>query len=115
MPIYEYVCASCGHNVEVMQKMGELLTDCPACGRPTLKKRMSAPGFQLKGKGWYATDFRSQDQKGKNKGEDQSKDGAPPDAKSEAHADAKSEPPSDAKSEAKPAATGCGSGTCGCH
>jgi putative FmdB family regulatory protein len=59
MPIYEYRCASCGHQLEAIQKMSdEPLKDCPACGKADLKKLISAGGFQLKGKGWYATDFK---------------------------------------------------------
>ncbi|MCC6207555.1 MAG: zinc ribbon domain-containing protein [Gammaproteobacteria bacterium] len=66
MPIYEYACESCGHELEVMQKMSDAaLADCPACGKPALKKLISAAGFVLKGGGWYATDFRD---KGKKKG-----------------------------------------------
>jgi putative FmdB family regulatory protein len=65
MPIYEYRCQSCGHELEAMQKMSEAaLTDCPDCGKPELKKLISAAGFQLKGTGWYATDFKD---KGKKK------------------------------------------------
>ncbi len=65
MPIYEYACAACGHELEAMQKMSDAaLTDCPACGKPALKKQISAAGFVLKGGGWYATDFRD---KGKKK------------------------------------------------
>ena len=59
MPIYEYACQACGHALEVIQKMGDApLKDCPVCGKPQLKKLMSASGFQLKGSGWYATDFK---------------------------------------------------------
>lgn len=59
MPIYEYACDSCGHRLEAMQKMSEApLTECPTCGRPALKKLISAAGFHLKGGGWYATDFK---------------------------------------------------------
>jgi putative FmdB family regulatory protein len=59
MPIYEYKCSSCGHKREVLQKMSDApLTECPACGKPTLTKLISAAGFQLKGSGWYATDFK---------------------------------------------------------
>jgi putative FmdB family regulatory protein len=59
MPIYEYRCQSCGHALEAMQKMSdEPLKDCPACGKSDLKKLISAGGFQLKGSGWYATDFK---------------------------------------------------------
>src|SRR6266536_2225121 len=59
MPIYEYRCDSCGHEYEAMQKFSDpVLTDCPSCGKSALKKLVSAAGFQLKGSGWYATDFK---------------------------------------------------------
>jgi putative FmdB family regulatory protein len=59
MPIYEYRCAACGHEQEVLQKMSDApLSDCPACGKPAMSKLISAAGFQLKGSGWYATDFK---------------------------------------------------------
>ena len=59
MPIYEYRCSDCGHKKEVLQKMSDPpLTDCPACGKPAMEKLVSAAGFQLKGSGWYVTDFR---------------------------------------------------------
>jgi putative FmdB family regulatory protein len=60
MPIYEYRCASCGHELEALQKLSDApLTVCPACHRAELKKLVSAAGFQLKGSGWYVTDFRN--------------------------------------------------------
>ena len=60
MPIYEYQCEGCGHRLEAIQKMTEPpLVECPQCGHPTLRKLVSAAGFQLKGSGWYATDFRN--------------------------------------------------------
>lgn len=60
MPIYAYKCESCGHAKDVLQKISaEPLTDCPACGDATFKKQLTAAGFQLKGSGWYATDFRN--------------------------------------------------------
>lgn len=60
MPIYEYRCASCGHELEALQKLSDApLTVCPACQRAELKKLLSAAGFQLKGSGWYVTDFRN--------------------------------------------------------
>lgn len=60
MPIYEYQCTACGHQLEAMQKMSDpALTKCPVCGKTTLIKLVSAAGFQLKGTGWYATDFRN--------------------------------------------------------
>ena len=59
MPIYAYKCESCGHTKDVLQKMSDpLLTDCPQCGAPAFKKQVTAAGFQLKGSGWYVTDFR---------------------------------------------------------
>jgi putative FmdB family regulatory protein len=60
MPIYEYRCAACGHEIEALQKLSDApLTECPSCHKPELKKLLSAAGFQLKGSGWYATDFRN--------------------------------------------------------
>ena len=60
MPIYEYRCATCGYQKEYLQKVSDpKLTQCPECGKPTFDKMLSAAGFQLKGSGWYATDFRN--------------------------------------------------------
>ena len=59
MPIYAYRCATCGHAKDVLQKMSDpLLTVCPACGASTFVKQLTAAGFQLKGSGWYVTDFK---------------------------------------------------------
>ncbi len=59
MPIYEYKCASCGFTKDCIQKVSDApLTVCPECGKETFSKQLSAPGFQLKGSGWYATDFK---------------------------------------------------------
>ena len=59
MPIYEYRCRSCGHEKEALQNLSDPpLTECAACGKNTLRKLISAAGFQLKGSGWYATDFK---------------------------------------------------------
>lgn len=59
MPIYAYKCESCGYAKDVLQKMSDApLVDCTACGAPTFKKQLTAAGFQLKGSGWYVTDFR---------------------------------------------------------
>lgn len=64
MPIYEYRCEQCGHALEKLQKVSDdPLTDCPACGQPTLKKLISAAGFRLKGGGWYETDFKAGEKK----------------------------------------------------
>jgi len=60
MPIYEYQCQSCNHELEALQKMSDApLVDCPACGKAQLQKVISAAGFRLKGGGWYETDFKS--------------------------------------------------------
>jgi putative FmdB family regulatory protein len=60
MPIYAYRCATCGHAQDVLQRMSDpLLTVCPACGAATYEKQVTAAGFQLKGSGWYVTDFRN--------------------------------------------------------
>ena len=59
MPIYAYRCSSCGHAKDVLQKISDpVLTTCPACGAESFQKQITAAGFQLKGSGWYATDFR---------------------------------------------------------
>jgi putative FmdB family regulatory protein len=59
MPFYEYQCKNCGHDLEAMQKISDPpLKKCPQCGKPQLKRLMSAPVFRLKGGGWYETDFK---------------------------------------------------------
>lgn len=60
MPVYAYRCDSCGTQQDVLQKMSDApLTTCPACGKETFAKQLTAPGFQLKGSGYYATDFKN--------------------------------------------------------
>ncbi|GAA5234704.1 zinc ribbon domain-containing protein [Verticiella sediminum] len=60
MPIYAYRCEACGHAHDALQKISAApLVDCPACGKPALVKQVTAAGFQLKGSGWYVTDFRN--------------------------------------------------------
>lgn len=67
MPIYEYQCKSCGHELEAIQKLSDdPLKECPACGDLELTKLISAAGFRLKGGGWYETDFKSGKDKKKN-------------------------------------------------
>jgi len=64
MPIYEYSCTACGHELEALQKMNDdPLITCPACEKESLQKRISAAGFHLKGTGWYATDFKGNQNK----------------------------------------------------
>ncbi len=59
MPIYAYKCESCGHRQDVLQRVSDpVLSTCPACGASSFAKQVTAAGFQLKGSGWYATDFR---------------------------------------------------------
>ena len=59
MPIYAYKCGSCGFAKDVLQKISDaVLTECPACGQASFTKQLTAAGFQLKGSGWYATDFK---------------------------------------------------------
>jgi putative FmdB family regulatory protein len=95
MPIYAYKCESCGHAKDVLQKISDpALTECPACGAATFSKQVTAAGFQLKGSGWYQTDFRG--------GGSSSGTGA-------------SAPASEASSDASAsAAGGCGA-SCACH
>ena len=60
MPIYAYKCESCGFAKDILRKMSDApLSDCPQCGKASFKKQLTAAGFQLKGSGWYVTDFRS--------------------------------------------------------
>jgi len=64
MPIYQYECADCAHQLEVLQKISDApLADCPQCGKSSLRKLISAAGFRLKGGGWYETDFKSGNKK----------------------------------------------------
>ena len=98
MPIYAYRCSVCGHAKDVLQKLSDpLLSICPACGAETFTKQVTAAGFQLKGSGWYATDFKSSGAAPVATAEGDAKS----DAKSDAKADAKSDVKSDAKPEAK--------------
>jgi putative FmdB family regulatory protein len=75
MPIYEYRCQSCDHELEALQKLSDPeLSDCPACGQPALKKLISPVGFRLKGSGWYETDFKKGNQKNVTKDDASTKD-----------------------------------------
>jgi len=96
MPIYGYRCAECGEEHEALQKVSEPpLTLCPACGKPALQKQLSAAGFQLKGSGWYATDFKAPAKKPAEKKTE----------KTEAKTETKTETKSDTKTDTKPAST----------
>jgi putative FmdB family regulatory protein len=96
MPIYEYRCAECGFQEEHLQKVSEPpLTVCPSCGKDAFRKLLSAAGFQLKGSGWYATDFKGSGKPAPDKGDakPETKGDIKPEAKGTAKADsAKSEP-----------------------
>lgn len=90
MPIYEYQCSSCGHQMEAIQKISDSpLTECPSCSKSDLQKMVSAPSFRLSGGGWYETDFK--DGKKKNIAEKDTGSSTPP---------------------SKPS---CGTGSCGDH
>ncbi len=96
MPFYEYQCAACGHHHEELQKVTDrVLRKCPACGRPALKRLVSAPVFRLKGGGWYETDFKNDKEAKRNLAGD--KEPAPDKAEKPA------EKPADGKPDAKPA------------
>jgi putative FmdB family regulatory protein len=103
MPIYAYKCGSCGHSKDVLQKISDpLLTVCPACGADTFSKQVTAAGFQLKGSGWYVTDFRGGNSAAP--AADGKSDG-PPDTKTDSKTEAKTETKTDtkAKTDTKPA------------
>ncbi|TMH57210.1 MAG: zinc ribbon domain-containing protein [Betaproteobacteria bacterium] len=103
MPIYEYRCSSCGFQKEYLQKLSDpVLTDCPECGKQTFSKMLSAAGFQLKGSGWYATDFRNSGAKPAAKTGGTDKSDTKTDAKAGAKSDTKSDTKSDVKSDTKP-------------
>jgi putative FmdB family regulatory protein len=111
MPIYEYRCSACGKELEALQKLSEApLKTCPACHADTLVKLVSAAGFQLKGSGWYVTDFKGSGKAAAKKGGAEPAAEAKGDGKdsaaSEAKSDAKSEAKSETKSEAKTEGTG---------
>jgi putative FmdB family regulatory protein len=104
MPIYAYQCTSCGHAKDVLQKISDpVLTTCPACGAESFQKQITAAGFQLKGSGWYVTDFR-----GGSGGTSAPATGATAAAAAPAAAEASSSSGGDT------AATPCG-GSCACH
>ncbi|MBV8032313.1 MAG: zinc ribbon domain-containing protein [Betaproteobacteria bacterium] len=96
MPIYEYRCEACGHQEEHLQKASEApLAACPSCGKAAYKKLLSAAGFQLKGSGWYATDFKSGGKK-----------------PAEKPGEAKTESTPDTKTGGSTESAACGAGAC---
>lgn len=106
MPIYAYKCGSCGHAKDVLQKFSDApLTVCPACGADAFAKQLTAAGFQLKGSGWYATDFRGGSNGSAKEGGGDAKSSGEP---------AKPADTAPAKSDSPAASAGCG-GACACH
>jgi putative FmdB family regulatory protein len=80
MPIYGYICKSCEHTLDALQKISDdPLVYCPDCGEPQLKRQLSAPRFRLKGKGWYETDFKTKNQRNLHGDKDTSKKADKPD------------------------------------
>ena len=105
MPIYEYRCTKCGHQEEFLQKASEpALSKCPACGKSTFQKLLSAAGFQLKGTGWYATDFRGGGAKSSEKKSEKKTESKPESKTSGSKSDGKSDSKPDSKPESKAAA-----------
>ena len=103
MPIYAYRCATCGHAQDVLQKLSDsVLSTCPACGASTFSKQVTAAGFQLKGSGWYVTDFRNGNTAAPAKPEGGAKDAGDPVSPVPAPATADPAPAAE-KSAAKPA------------
>jgi putative FmdB family regulatory protein len=117
MPIYAYKCGSCGHAKDVLQKISDApLTDCPACGASSFSKQITAAGFQLKGSGWYVTDFRSGSGGAAAPADKASDKPAEKSADKPAEGGAKTESASPPAKTDAPAASagGCG-GSCACH
>lgn len=107
MPIYAYKCNACGFAQDVLQKMSDpVLTACPTCGQASFAKQLTAAGFQLKGSGWYATDFKG--------GSNAASAVAPAAGATAATAEAASSVAAPAKTETAAAASACGGG-CACH
>ena len=104
MPIYEYVCDACGHELEALQAISdEPLRDCPDCQAAALRKKISAAAFRLKGGGWYETDFKDRKKRnlaGESGGEAKSE------SKSESKAETKSDSGGKSGSDSKPATPG---------
>jgi putative FmdB family regulatory protein len=119
MPIYEYRCAKCGFQKEYLQRLSDApLTKCPECGKKTFNKMVTAAGFQLKGTGWYATDFKNSGGKAKTKEktgdgakESSAKESSATESTSKESSAKESATRESAKSESKSAATGSPAGS----
>ena len=104
MPIYAYKCDSCGFAKDVLQKLSDApLTECPSCGVSSFRKQLTAAGFQLKGSGWYATDFKGGNTSPPASGEEKAAGGDASGA--DTKAEPKAEPKGDGRVESKPADT----------
>lgn len=115
MPIYAYKCESCGFAKDVLQKMSDpLLTDCPACAAATFKKQLTAAGFQLKGSGWYATDFKGGATAASAVAKTGSEAAGAGAEGSKPAAEGATAPPAKVEAAA-PAASGACGGSCSCH
>jgi putative FmdB family regulatory protein len=113
MPIYAYRCADCGHAKDVLQKLSDApLTDCPACGAAAFSKQLTAAGFQLKGSGWYATDFKGGSKTGSTPASDGGSGGGDSTGGGADSKPAASD--SGSSAAAGSAAAGCGT-SCACH
>ena len=101
MPIYGYICNNCEHTLDALQKMSDdSLVECPACGEPQLKRQLSAPRFRLKGKGWYETDFKKDNQRNIHGDKEPAKKDDKPSEKKKDKAEGKSTTDSKSKSTA---------------
>lgn len=108
MPIYEYRCNSCGHELEKLQRMSEdPLKDCPACENATLQRLISAAGFRLKGSGWYETDFK----KSNKRNVADSASGSPSGSSASAASESKSSSDTSAKSSSSSSSSGSAAGS----
>jgi putative FmdB family regulatory protein len=113
MPIYAYKCGSCGHAKDVLQKISDApLTTCPACGAESFTKQLTAAGFQLKGSGWYVTDFRGGSSSGSAGSQSSGSENKPADSKP---ADSGKGDGTSSKSDAPSASAGGCGGSCACH
>lgn len=103
MPIYAYRCSACGHAKDVLQKLSDpVLSTCPACGVDTFSKQVTAAGFQLKGSGWYATDFKGSGAAPAADAKADAKADGKTDGKTDGKPDGKTDSKPEAKTEAKP-------------
>jgi putative FmdB family regulatory protein len=115
MPIYAYKCGSCGHAKDVLQKVSDApLTVCPSCGAEAFSKQLTAAGFQLKGSGWYATDFRGGNSAAPAADKAADKPAAPSTGSGQDGAKTESTPAATKPDAPSASAGGCGA-SCACH